>query len=309
MNSGEVGFPEYLRDYQFYLQSGQTDSGAPTAHSGLSTHIISEVNTIITGTNPYEGLAAFDPDSGNSNYLDRVTSYEDEVDSLNPDALFEEYQSIAVNGMSDVIPTNEDIDAQIEAEKNANLSDLAARVNRFAAGMFDINAVVSTVFPAGLALAESEWAAPFEARRTELKAQRDRLKLAWVSQSIDQMLRMMVTKVQAQGTTLGLRESFLRFEMASNTDQLRLNAELNALEAQWDLGALLKGLSSISAISGIPAVPEKLTPFQSIVGGLGTVVPLAIGVGTAVGSPVAGVLTAVVGGALISLANSERFGG
>ena len=310
MNSGEVGFPEYLRDFQYYMQTRQIDSGAPTTlvNELTTTDIISEVDSIITGTNPYAGLEAFNPDTGNSNYLRRVESYEDSIDEIDPNDLFDEYEAAAIAGMSDVIPSDADIDAQIEAEKNQQLSDLAARTNRFAAGMFDINAVVSTVFPTGLALIESEWAAPFEARRTELKAQRDRLRLAWVTQSIDQMLRMMTTKLQAEGAAIGLRESYIKFEMASNTDQVRLNAELNAAEAQWDLNALLKGISSVSAISGIPAVPEKLTPFQSIVGGLGTVIPLAITAGTTVG-PAAGILTAVVGGGLVSLANSDRFGG
>lgn len=287
--AGDVSFPEYLSDTHSYFMLGAVDAGTgfslfdPTS-AGVNTlpsSVLRETSTLLSGTNPFEAIEAHDPDMGISLYNARLEEYDSLVNALDPLVDWDAMSDAGITVMDLAVPTNAEIDAEIEADKAANLADLGRRINRISAGFFDINAVISTAFPAAQAIAESEWAAQWTARGAAMKTQRDQIRATVYTQAVDQMLQLTITRIQAYGTTLNARDNLVKYETAAKTDQARLNAEFNVQEATWDFNALLKGAGAISVIQGIPVVAERLTPFQSVLGTLGTVIPLALSIASA----------------------------
>jgi len=304
--SGEVGFPIYLANAHSQLMYGLADSTAP-ADPGFSQTMKSIGEAVITGTNPYTSIDSYNADSDLSNFENSIVGFEGVAGSLDAESIWIGFANTAISMLDQIDPnsavedTQSDIDADVDAFDVAADTQLARSYNRVASSLQDINAVVSTVFPASLAIMESGHASDVARFRTDrtLEANRNNrseqvARSATVIQGIAEMIQLESTRVSSQQATVGMRESLNKFTVAARVDETRNNVALNLDETTFDLNAMNAMLSSISAISGIPAVPKGMTSLEQLLSGATTVASLAVSVGAAGGLPF-GILTAIGG--------------
>lgn len=338
--SGEIGFPEHVQDFHDEFLSG---AGAPA----VDTHIDDAVQTLIT-TNPYDSLAPYDPaaalgTSGTAG-AEKLTSTLDAelveldtmVTALSHKTDWAGMVTKALGKLEGAIEDSEEVrelrrsrEVNYEAAQNAaDLLDsaaveqlmtstrnrmgtgLAQSYSRFTAGMFDINAVVSTVFPAGMAMLEADHTATignieatlqqraleqaivqsgFEDIEIERMTKNlAREKLVFLLQSVETMANMQRLAVSSKTAWVQQYDAAIRLTMGAHSDEARLQIEYDLREAYNDLDVLLKGLGGLGAVNGIPTVPKELTPFQSVVSALGASASLGLTAASALG-PAAGV--------------------
>lgn len=299
---GEVDFPPYLKEFHSIALTGSTFLNVennPETYISFGTSIDEEVTNIV-GNNPLESMQAFNPDTVLTEMDTRLSTFTTTADAIDPEDDWEGFVDTVLSRVDELVSSDDDIEEEVETFEEVSRRNLAKAYSRFDAGMFDINAVVSSVFPAGRALIEAEYNHDVSRFRSERRGQRNRERAMLIMQSVDAMKSIYFQKLSMAINAFQLTTENARMEIGAKTDQSRIEASYRIDEAMWNLRALNQGAGVIATMSGIPTVQPPMTPLQVLAGGLtttaGVAIPLAsISPEAAVGLGIAGIALSFYG--------------
>ena len=300
--SGEVGFPPYLEEYHEQLLNDGEASG------GTFTSSVQDIaDAMLAGANPFSTAAMFNPDAAITTSQDQMDNFTALVDNLDETGLWQEFLQGAIENVEDIVPSTSDVDAEVANFDLQARKELARSWNRFASGMFDINAVINTAFPAGLALIESEYNQNVAKFRTERVLQRNRERTAVIAHSINEMIGLLSLRIQSASGAVQLQETLGRTRIAAKSDQLRGDVAFTVDETWFDMSILERAGGQISAISGIPTMPEKMTKLQAMLAGGFTGAGVGAQIGVWTGSLPLGLLAGVAGALVGAAGGAEGY--
>lgn len=330
--SGKVDFPTYMKNFhEEFLSNG----GTPVCPTGYA---MDELLAAALQTNsPFYGKSAYDPDSDIASIQTRVTLYASEVDARNAEDNWGSFVDTAVSKSASALPAS-GVDLTDVLDPNAianignqlaNIADLGAiaenasaafeirtvgryrrSVAQFAAGMADINAVMSSAFIWGLAALEMERQQEINNYETQLETG---ARLALIQTGVQAQLQAAAERLArrdnfvASGSQIlasqdlaylgeSARTADLQYrvslsKVASKVEQAARDVELDYLDATYDFTLFQHGGNFLASISGAPLIPKEPSKFQSVLGG-------ALGgaaAGAAVGGPVGAGIGAIAG--------------
>lgn len=335
--SGKVDFPTYMK---LFHEEFLTNGGTPVCPAGYAMDEL--LSAALQSNSPFYGQSAYDPTTDNTNIQTRTTLYATEVDARDAESNWGDFVDNSVSKAATALPTTgvdltdvlaPDAIANI-GNQLANLADLGSiaedasaafelrtvgrhrrSVAQFAAGMADINAVMSSAYIWGLAMLEMERQQEINNYETQLETGA-RLNLiqtgvqAQLSAAQERLARrdnFVATGSQIQASQdlayLGerARSADLQYrvsmaKVASKVEQAARDVELDYLDATYDFTLFQFGGNFLASISGAPLIPKEPSKFQSVVGG-------ALG-GASAGAAIGGAPGAAVGaiaGTLLSL--------
>jgi len=185
--------PEYLRKAHYQMVHGSTTSYESVPKFGL----LEAVDVAISGSSPYLGETAYDPDGELDDIEDKIDSFETIVNAMNEQTKWESLSDKAVavtdETGSEVFDLSTDymgslsaaittiISASTTALANATITNevasfqsnaetrLATAKSRLGAGMADINAVHSSAFAMAEAMIEAEVGKDVNAYESKMK--------------------------------------------------------------------------------------------------------------------------------------------
>lgn len=278
--SGAVSFPTYMEDTH---KAWLNNSGSVSPTSGTDLQTILNVAHTDAG-NPFFGEAAYDPTDDPSSSIaagsplgrnqTKLDSFETEVSGIDEEA---DWASMLAKAKTE-LDTNFN-DAALNRIDPAQLK----AINRFTAGMADINAVNSSAFVIGLALIESEVTKGIS---QQIEERRGRMLL----QAVAEMIQLLLSRVTGRQTVATLQAEISKILMIALQEQRDRDLEIDEADARWDLEVFAYGQNLLSSISGAPMVPRPLSKGQSaLAGALGGASagaafgPIGMGVGAIVG--------------------------
>lgn len=306
--SGKVDFPTYMKLFhEEFLSNG----GTPVCPTGYAMDEL--LSAALQANSPFYGQNAYDPDSDHTSIQSRVTLYATEVDARDAQSDWGDFVDNSVSKATTALPTTGvDLTDVLSPDaitnignQLANIADLGAiaqnasaafeirtvgryrrSVAQFAAGMADINAVMSSAYIWGLAMLEMDRQQEIDNYETQLENSA-RLNLiqagvqAQLSAAAERLARrdnFVATGSQIQASqdlaNLGerARSADLQYrvsmaKIASKVEQAARDVELEFLDATYDFTLFQFGGNFLASISGAPLIPKEPSKFQSVVGG------------------------------------------
>ena len=205
--TGKITFPPQLEAFH----QGQTDPATNTSlesmlgkadfstggPSSIDITLMTTLATMMdTGGNPFANVNAFNPDVILSKTEDRIDAFVSLAETIDQSADWEEMCLTALTRAGDIIAVDE-LETEVANFESKSEGELARGYNSITSQFFDINAVVSTAFPAGLASLEEQHRGNVSRFRTERTVQRARERSFVVMQSINNMVQLFSLKIQA----------------------------------------------------------------------------------------------------------------
>lgn len=306
--SGKVDFPTYMKLFhEEFLSNG----GTPVCPTGYAMDEL--LAAALQANSPFYGQNAYDPDGDNTSIQSRATLYATEVDARDAQSDWGDFVDNSVTKAATALPaTGVDLTDVLAPDaitnignQLANIADLGAIVQnasaafeirtvgryrrsvaQFAAGMADINAVMSSAYIWGLAMLEMDRQQEIDNYETQLENSA-RLNLiqagvqAQLSAAAERLARrdnFVATGSQIQASQdlayLGerARSADLQYrismaKVASKVEQAARDVELEFLDATYDFTLFQFGGNFLASISGAPLIPKEPSKFQSVVGG------------------------------------------
>lgn len=316
--TGKVSFPAGLAEFHQGTPAaglplaaksmlGVADFSAATGAAIIDIDLMSTLVTMMdTGGNPFASVNAFNPDTILSKTEDRVDAFVSLAETIDQSADWEAMCLTALNRADSILAADE-LEVEVANFESKSEGELARGYNRITAGFFDINAVVSTSFPAGLASLEEQHRANVSRFRTERTVQRARERSFVVMQSISDMVQLFSLKIQAESGAAQLQQQSGFQKIAVKDSQTATDVGFNVDESNYNLETLKSGSTVLAALNNAPIVPKGLTRAQSALSGLTAGAGFGINIGIATGNFGIGAIGALVGGALGALSGVDAF--
>jgi len=295
--AGTISYPPYIQAFHGYmLGDGILDP---------PTDVTKQMDAVLLADNPHSGVAAVDPDIYLGEAAIRVTELGSEADFFDPQTTWDTYAETALAKAEDMVNSGVDLDADVDTFEEDSLPNLARSYNRMSAGFADINAVSSTAFIGGLSLLESAFNSDVSRYRASRKLEINRQKAAITLQGVSTMAQMYSIKLQSLQASAQLSEGHAIAEINAKNAQLMQDLNLTIDENFWEMAVLERGSAMIGAIGGVAAGPKPPTKLEQLTAGVANAASMALQIGTATGSPAAGLLT-LIGGSLLTNAQVNQ---
>lgn len=240
------------------------------------------------GGSPYAAVTAYDPADDLALVQTRYDDWATDLDAIDPSALMTEWVGDAVTLATTLVPTAE-IDDAVNAFEARSQAAYMRNVSRFASGMFDIGAVMTSQFGMGLAQMELD-------RQDQLNDMDGRLRLLGERERSEtaraltgQLSQIYLSKLQEQRAGIGGQLDISRIAASMYQDQIGLDLEYEVKDATWDLELFQYPMSNIGALSGALQTYKAQTKGERLAANIMTSASFGLQVGTALGSPGAGV--------------------
>ena len=166
-------------------------------------------------------------------------------------------------------------------------------VSRFASGMFDIGAVMTSQFGMGLAQMELD-------RQDQLNDMDGRLRLLAERERSEttrgftgELARLYMAKIQEQRAGVGGQLDISRIAATMYQDQILTDLDYEVKDATWDLELFQYPISNMNALSGAMQTYKAQTKGERLAANVMASASFGLQVGTAMGSPGAGVIGGV----------------
>lgn len=299
-NAGKVAYPAYIQTFHGNILGDGTTTAAVKDIDG-------HIADLLTGTNPYAGVTAHDPDADITTIQTRTTVFADVVDGIDEQGTWSAMIDEVTSRLDDILPSLSDIDTEVTEFEAQSRNNLAQSYNRITAGLFDINAVISTAFPSALAVVEDGFATDVSRFRAERQQQVQRERTLIIQQSVNSMINLLNLRVTGTAGSVTAQDGTSKTRIAALADQINQDLAYDVDEAYWKLDAVLKGGSGIGLISGLAAGQKGPTKIQSILGGAAIGAGIGIQAGIATGSLGIGVATALIGSILGGVSGGSGF--
>lgn len=281
-SAGKVEFPPHITaTHKDWLDKDSTD---------FISHSMTDLMNNAIGSSPYLGLFPYDPDTDLAAVLDAATSFKNLVGLLS-----------SGTGLNTIMSTLLD-DSRIVAEANAfqdQIDDVVVdTLSRFESGMRDINAVVSSAFVIGRATIETTGLKEVAKYLTSLRG-------SWYNQTVPLLVDM---KLKYEQLLTAAITEVRRIKIVSKGEEVARGAELDALDARWDLETYQYGANLMAAPGGGTMVPHRGgNKTMSTIGGVFSGMSAGGQMGGATGNPYAAIAGVLGGGILGGLGSSGAF--
>ena len=291
-------YPSYLQSVHTALLSGETfvDGDAPLSFTDPNRwgNVMDAILAASSGYggSPYAAVTAYDPTEDIERVQERYDEWAGELDSIDPDTLFTQWVGDAVTLAGSTVASGE-IDNAVDAFENRSQAAFMRNVSRYATGMFDIGAVMTSQFGMGMAQLELDRQDQLNDMdaRLRLLAERERYEAA--RGYVGQLAQLYMAKIQEQRAGIGGQLDISRIAATMYQDQILTDLDYEVKDATWDLELFQYGMNNIGALSGAIQTYKAQTKGERLAANIMTSASFGLQVGTAMGSPAAGVVGGV----------------
>ena len=293
--AGSVDYPTYLQGVHVGLLAGEAFDGTTTTHDFSSFGNILALTLAASsgvGGSPYAAVTAYDPTSDVEAVQTRYDDWAAELDAVDPSALMTDWVTDATTLAATTVPTAE-IDAAVDAFEARSQGAYMRNVSRFAAGMFDIGAVMTTQFGMGLFQMELDRQDQLNDMDSRLRMLAERERFETARGYVAQLSQLYMSKLQEQRAGVGGQLDISRIAAALYQDQIALDLGYEVKDATWDLELYQYPMNNIGALSGALQTYKAQTPGERLAANVMTSASFGLQVGTALGSPAAGIVGGV----------------
>lgn len=291
--NGAVTYPTHITEVHAEVLGW--DTSAPELEASLTDNMLTIVNTMWGITNPYESKSPYDPDTA-------LADLKDDLDylraaSMGSNELVTWAAMIAqVEGQIDLlVPTDTELDAEVQAMSENQEIMLAQSYNRISAGFFDNLAVISTAFPTAFAVLEAQHNSNLALFESKLRAERNRDRLTAYVSGVSSMTQIMGIRMQSMQNTYQMHDSYAKAKITALNNEISQEADMRENEAFWDLQILQGGATLIGSVAGIPGMSKGMSKWQMALNTIGTVGGVFTGMIGGLGGGISNLLPIVFG--------------
>lgn len=288
-------YSPYLKDFHGAILFGADPSAADpitdfTEWGNVADDVVAARRE--NGGSPFAFVTAYDPSSDLEAIQTKYDEWSDELGALEPIANVEDIIDAAVAKADTLVPTAE-IDSVVDAFDQRSKSAYLRNVSRFAAGMFDIQAVMTTQFGMGLAAMEMDRQDQLNDVDARLRLMAERERYSSVNAFAGEMTRLLVFKLEQQRAGVGGQLDISRLNIIAYQDEMDKNLTHEMKDAEWDLDLWRHAAGVMTAINGAAVIPRAQTQGERLVSAFMTSGSFGIQVGTATGNVGLGVAAGV----------------
>jgi hypothetical protein len=271
---------------------------------GADTPTSSIVDCINTGlaTSPYTGLTAYAPDTDITAQETAISAFSALAVALSYHTDFDAMAAAAVAQIDAVVLPS----SYVTAKAASFATDLDTAIDtatyaRFQSGMRDIGAVMTSAFTIGAANIEAEKTRQVAKFTADLNFQVDRERASMIMSSVQVMSSMLTNKMECNRVLAALILEQKRMKIVAKDDEEKRNAEIDVLDAKWDLELFAYASNVLAGIAGGTTgqgTRDNRSPLSSALGGAlsgaaaGAMIGAQIG---AVGGPMGAGIGAAIG--------------
>jgi len=256
-SSGRVDYPDYIKKTHAYWLVGEYATDPSAIIGGVANDM--DAAKTSAGGNPYAAAYAYDPTADMEDIESRYEDFNKIVSKLNTELNWSQLADNVESQLTSSVLSDNEIEAlvtQFETEQRFNYN---RAVNRFNAGMADINAVTSSAFTVGNALLEDELSRAVANFRSTLSFEVQRQRYNYVLQGIDSMMKAMSLRITADHTATHLYGEIKRLKTQFTREQYDMDLDISVKDATWDVMLYQHGANALSAAAGsaVSAAPDK----------------------------------------------------
>lgn len=244
------------------------------------------------GGSPYAAIEAYDPSEDIEAVQARYDAWTEELDAIDVEQLIADWATASTTAANYTVPTSE-IDNAVDAFEARSQAAFMRNVSRFASGMWDIGAVMTSQYGMGLASMELDRQEQLNDMDSRLRLLAERERFETSRSFTGQMAQIYLAKLQEQRAGIGGQLDISRIGAALYQDQIGINLGYEVADANWDLGLFQQGITNIGALSGSLQTYKQQTGGERLAAAVTTSGSFGLQVGTALGSPAAGVIAGV----------------
>jgi hypothetical protein len=289
-SSGTIDYPAYMKTIHGLLLDG---GGADTP----SSSVVDCINTALA-TSPYTGLTAYDPDTDITAQETAISAFSALAVALSYHTDFDAMAAAAVAEIDAVVLPS----SYVTAKAAAYATDLDTAINtatyaRFQAGMRDIGAVMTSAFTIGAANIEAEKTRQVAKFTADLNFQVDRERAAMIGSSVQIMSTMLTSKLEFNRVLVALTMEQKRMKIVAKDEEEKRNAEIDVLDAKWDLELFAYASNVLAGIAGgtTGSKTDTRSPLSNALGGALSGAAVGMQIGGPVGAGIGGVLGLAAG--------------
>ena len=244
------------------------------------------------GGSPYALVTAYDPTDDIGLVQTRYDDWATELDAIDPSTLMTDWVADAVT-LADSAVTTTEINAAVNAFEARSQAAYLRNVSRFASGMFDIGAVMSSQFGMGLAQMELDRQDQLNDMDARMRLLAERERYESTRSYTGELARLYLTKLQEQRAGIGGQLDISRIAATMYQDQILTDLDYEVKDATWDLELFAYPISNLNALSGAMQTYKAQTKGERLAANIMTSASFGLQTGTALGSPGAGVAAGV----------------
>lgn len=253
-------------------------------------------------------VATYDPTTQIGEIVTAAAGYELAVNAIvtpTPAAGDTDWEAMVDKAVAayDELYEEDDLTAAVDVYAARTDALYLREINRFTAGMVDINAVCSSAFIMGMANLAIERGKSIEAFHTELSMRKRDNKFSFITDAVNEMSVQKRTKLDAQRVAAQMVSDAAKLKAASATEVQEKNFELAVKDALWPVNRYQAGANILASIMGaVGSTPADNTTVGSVIGGALSGAAAGAIVGAKVGS-VGGPMGALIGAGVGALSS------
>lgn len=296
--SGKVGYADYLEATHSHLLFGHTAAGYSTAPSMAITddrNAMAYLNVALSSNNPFTDLTAYDGTSAINLAISNYDSFSTVIVGLSPVTDWTTYISAGRAWADSVMYSSAAVTSLVDAFERQATPTFMRGLNRFTAGLADINSVMGSAFVIGMSNLERQFAQDVNDYRQKatLTLLKDRNLLIY--QGANDMAKMQAQMIQGYQAKTQIYMDLMKLRIAAGVEQKTAQIDYEMRRLTWDMELFTHVSNIMAGITGAAVVPRPLSPMASLVSGALTGAATLAPIGAAVGGPEGAIIAAIVG--------------
>jgi len=273
-----VSYPEHILNMHEAWLSGQDMSDESWSGHGNYCNVADDILAArrATGGSPFANVLAYNPDSQLDMAQEKLDEFLNEVLQIAPQDDVEAAIDAVAAKLENAMDYTDEIDAVVNNAEARSIAEMQRAVSRFAAGMFDLNAVMTTQFTTGIALLEQARASSVSDLEMRLHLQAKQERSTALVPLVAAILERSTQKAKGLQSVAALQGEFSKQYVVAKNEQLAMDLEMELKDATWDLDLYKYGISMLGAPAGTAAIPAP-EPWEKALGALSTIGSLLIG--------------------------------
>lgn len=282
-------YPDYMQDVHLGILAGIPGLSATTNDFSQYGNMLEVFAETLAAGSPYASVTAYDPSSDLDTMQEKLDDWFAELDSMDPESVIETFNTSATTAAGTTVATAE-IDAVVDAFEARSQGAFMRNVSRFATGMFDIGAVMTTQYGMGLAQMELDRQDQLNDMDARLRLMAERERYQAAMQYTGEMARLLTFQLQERRGSVGAQSDVSRYSITALQDQIGLDLGYEASDATWNLELFQFPMQATNALSGSIQMYKRQTAGERLAAAVMTAGSFGLQTGTAMGSPAAGFL-------------------
>jgi hypothetical protein len=231
------------------------------------------------GGSPWENVVAYNPDSQLDMAQQKLDEFYYEVAGIAAQTDVETaIDAVAEKLDEHYVDATETIDAVVDEAEARSILDSQRAVSRFAAGMFDLNAVMTSQFATGIALIEAERAQGITDLEKRLYLEAQQTRNANLVPLVSAILQKAADKARGYQAAALLQGEISKQHIVAKNEEHTMNLQAEVKDATWDLDLWNYAVKMLAAPAGTAVQPGP-EPWEKALGALSTIVSMGLGIG------------------------------